>query len=343
MNKTKLSIIVSLLLSITLIVIILKLTINPSTFEHLSTVNIRYEFFVAAGALNILGWFVWGARLRLMSQSIDKNLKLSLVQTTKIIITSNFLACITPSMAGGEPVRIHLLKKEGMTLGGATAAVIGERLLDAVYVLICIPIALFIFKDYIQLSVIRSGVIIGVIVFMIFVVLFFYAIKFPEKTKAALIWLSNKIKGNKSTKIVKKINREVDNFQHSMVFFSGKEKKSLLKGGILTVMIWSVSFLKPSMILLGLGLSPFFIQSYAAQVLLLVIIMMPTLPGSVGVTEVGLVGLYGMLISASLIGVFVILFRLLTYHMNLIVGAFFQYRIFKSVASFSIGKLGEKK
>jgi uncharacterized protein (TIRG00374 family) len=102
----------------------------------------------------------------------------------------------------------------------------------------------------------------------------------------------------------------------------------------------------PSMVLLGLGLPPFFIESYAAQILLLVIIMMPTTPGSSGVAEVGIFGLYGVLIGTgegSLIGVFIILYRFITYHMNLIAGAFFQYRIFKSVASFSMDAIKKEE
>ena len=98
-------------------------------------------------------------------------------------------------------------------------------------------------------------------------------------------------------------------------------------------------FLIPSMILLGLGLPPYFIESYDAQILLLVIIMMPTTPGSAGITEVGIYGLYGVLIgtsSSTLIGVFIVLYRFVTFHMNLIAGGIFQYRIFKSVASFSL-------
>ena len=107
-------------------------------------------------------------------------------------------------------------------------------------------------------------------------------------------------------------------------------------------MFWSVGFLIPSFVLMGLGLPPFFIESYAAQIILLVIIMLPLTPGSSGVAEISLYGLYGVLIGTSpgsLIGVFIILYRLITFHMNLIVGAAFQYRIFKSVASFSLDKL----
>ena len=97
--------------------------------------------------------------------------------------------------------------------------------------------------------------------------------------------------------------------------------------------------------------------------IVIIIIMMPTTPGSPGITELGVAGLYSFIISNALIvhghplvdgvgfnqallaltGVFVVLFRFITYHMNLIVGAFFQYRIFKSVASFSLDMVQKHK
>jgi uncharacterized protein (TIRG00374 family) len=247
-------------------------------------------------------------------------------------------------MAGGEPVRIHLLNKDGMSLGSATAVVLGERLMDAILLLILVPISLFIFKDVINLGFISIGLTVGVIVFFLLLLFFIYAIVRPDKTKAFLISLSKKFsrfskKKDSGSRIIQRINCEVDNFHKSMYSFSGENKKSLILASILTVLFWSSGFLIPSMILLGLGLPPYFVESYTAQVLLIVIIMMPTTPGSSGVAEVGIYGLYGVLIgttSNTLIGVFILLYRFVSFHMNLVTGAFFQYRIFKSVASFSL-------
>ena len=210
-----------------------------------------------------------------------------------------------------------------------------------------VPIALFIFKDVKNLCVVSLGLTIGVIVFILLVLLFIYAIVKPNKTKAFLIYLSQKFrrfskKKETESKIIQRINREVDDFHNSMYCFSGQNKKPIILASFLTILFWSVGFLIPSFILLGLGLPPFFLESYAAQIILLVIIMMPLTPGSSGVAEVSLYGLYGILIGTSsntLIGVFIILYRFISFHMNLIAGAIFQYRIFKSVASFSIDVL----
>jgi len=345
----KLPIIVSLSLSIAIILVILYFTIDAETIQYLSTVSIRYEFFVAAMFLNVMYWVLWGARLKVLSNAVDKNVNISLWESTKIVIANLFLAGITPSMAGGEPVRIHLLNKNGISLGGATASVLGERLLDAIFLLVCVPFALFVFKDRIDIELINIGVTIGILVFITGMLLFLYAIKKPEKTKIFLIWLEKKIsrlfkkgKSSRSKHIVERINREVDNFHNSMMFFLSEGKKTFLLGGFLTVVFWSTGFMIPSLILLGLGFEPFIIESYAAQVLLIIIVMMPTTPGSAGVTEGGAAALYTVLIGQPLIGVFVLLFRFITYHMNLIAGAIFQYKIFKSVASFSVETIKKK-
>ena len=174
MNKTekkqktmKIPVIISITVSLAIILVILFFTIDAKTIDQLSTTRIKYEFFVVAIFLNILYWVLWGARLKVLSNAIDKNVNIGLWASTRIVIANMFLACITPSMAGGEPVRIHLLNKEGMNLGGATAAVLGERLLDAIFILILVPVAFFIFQGVNDLGFIGIGLMIGVIVFIV--------------------------------------------------------------------------------------------------------------------------------------------------------------------------------
>ena len=334
--------------------VILYFTIDAQTIQYLSQVSLRVGFFLffsAAVLLNVLYWIIWGARLKVLSNAIDPKVHISLWEATKIVIANQFLAGITPSVAGGEPVRIYLLNKDGLSTGGATAAVLGERLIDAIFILVLVPISFFVFKNRINTNLISYGLSIGIIVFVTGIVLFALALKYPKKTKALLIRISERLsrlskKKEKSTKLVNRISHEIDNFHNSMILFLTKGKKSFLGAGGLTVLMWSTGFLIPSMILLALGLPPFWVESYAAQALLLIIVMLPTTPGSSGVAELGMAALYGVLLGAShqyLLGVFVLLFRFITYHMNMICGAIFQYRIFKSITSFSLETISKKE
>ena len=130
-----------------------------------------------------------------------------------------------------------------------------------------------------------------------------------------------------------------------MMIFLREKKTIFLASGILTMCMWFSAWLIASFILMGLGLNPFFIESIASQVILIIIIMMPTTPGAAGVTEGSAGGLYYFIIGASnlyILGVFILIFRVITYYMNLMIGAFFQYRAFKSVASFSMDMIEEE-
>jgi len=329
-------------------------TIDAQTMQYLSQVSFRPAFFFFFGVailLNVLYWFIWGARIKVLSGIIDQKIHLRLWESTKIVITNQFLAGITPSLAGGEPVRIYLLNKDGLSTGGATATVFGERLIDTIFILFLVPLGFFVFKDRIDIKLISYGLTIGIIVFVTGIILFALALKYPRKTKDFLMWISVRVsrvskKEERNTKVVDRIGQEIDNFHNSMVLFLTKGKKSFLVAGGLTILTWCTGFMIPSMILLGLGLPPFFVESYAVQALLLIIVMLPTTPGSSGVTELGMAGLYGVLLGASnqyLLGVFVLLFRFITYHMNVLCGAVFQYRIFKSITSFSLETIRKKE
>jgi len=336
----KKSILFSILLSVSIIVILLYYTINDQTINYLKNGNIRYEFFIAAACINIVYWVLWGVRLKLLSNAIDPNFNITLLESTKIVLANLFLANITPSMAGGEPVRIYLLNKKGLHVGGATAATLGERLLDALFFLFCIPFAFFFFGNYITNNFLKIGLYIAVILFILFVILFIYTIRQPEKIKKFIIKIASFLnrfrkKENPSPHILNLISNEVDNFHDSITFFVTKGKKTLLFAGIITALFWMTGWIIPILLLMGLGIEPFILESCAAQILLVLIAMMPTTPGSSGVSETGVAALYGVFINASLLGVFVLLFRFITYHMGLIAGAIFQYKIFKSVASFS--------
>jgi len=343
----KLSIILSVLFSIIIIIILLYFTINAETIHYLSTTPIHYEYFIAAVFVNLIYWVLWGARLKILSNAIDDSFNISLWESTKIVIANLFLANITPSMAGGEPVRIYLLNKDGLNLGGATAAVLGERLLDAVFILIMIPFALFIFGGYITNFYFQIGLSIAIIIFLVFIGVFAYALKYPIRTKYFLVKIAKKIqkitKKETSQYFIERISLEVDNFHNSMIFFLTKGKKTFLYAGIVTALFWITGWTIPILLLLGLDLEPFILESCAAQILIIIISMMPTTPGSSGVSEGGTAALYSVFISSSLVGVFVLLFRFVTYHIGLIAGAIFQYRIFKSVASFSMDRITSKK
>ena len=70
-KTVKLPIIIALSLSIAIIILIFYFTIDANTLSQLGSTQIKYEFFVIAICLNVLYWFLWGARLKVLSNAID--------------------------------------------------------------------------------------------------------------------------------------------------------------------------------------------------------------------------------------------------------------------------------
>jgi len=344
----KIPVLLSLFLSIGIIIVILYFTFDVQTLNYLRSSNIRYEFFLAALGVNFVYLFIWALRQKILADSLDTSIKLPVWESTKIIFANLFLANITPSMAGGEPVRIHLLQKNGLSLGASTAAVFSGRLLDAIFLLISVPFSMWVYRQTVGIESIQIGLTIAIILFLIAVGLLIYAIKNHEKTKAFLIWVNLKInklfKRKKDTHyMIASINKEVDAFHDGMVFFVTKGKLSFLFAFGLTVLFWGVGWIIPFFILLGLGQPPQLFHVIAAQILLIIIVMMPTTPGSAGITEGGMAALYSVFVTTtSIIGIFIVLYRLITYYSGLILGAIFQYRIFKSVVSFSLEAIAKE-
>ena len=160
---------------------------------------------------------------------------------------------------------------------------------------------------------------------------FLYAVARPEKSKKMLSRLFGKIK-KKKVGWIERIEEFVDEFHRGgTLIFKKRNVKGMLTVFLLTATSWFVGFLVPSCILLGLGHKPVVIQSIAAQVLLQIIVMIPTTPGSSGVAELGASALFSSFVNVSILGVFIVLWRFITYYLNIIISGVFQYKVLKSV------------
>lgn len=326
-RNTKL-LILSLIFSIIVIITVLFLTVDENTISYLT--KVQPQFFLLAILLQLLAWFIWGARISLMARMVEPKKRISIKESFTIVIANLFLAAVTPSMAGGEPVRIHLLSKKGFSTGCATAVVLGERVFDAIFILTMVPFALTVFQYIINIREVKIGLIVGIILFIAGVTLFFYAVARPEKSKRMLSRLFGKMR--KRVGWVEKIEGFVDEFHRGgKLIFKKGNSKGIITIFLVTALSWFIGFLVPSCILLGLGHSPVIVQSIAAQILLLIIVMIPTTPGSSGVAELGASALFSSFVNVSILGVFIVLWRFITYYFNIIVSGVFQYKVLKSV------------
>lgn len=332
MNKFGKWLPLSLLISFISIIVVLVFTVDPTTFEIIK--EVKTEYLLLAVALHSFSYVIWGARTQLMSNALGHKTKL--IRCIEIVTSSTFVAALTPSSVGGEPLRVHLLYKENLPVGRASAVVLGERIMDAILMLTFAPFALYIFRDIMQDSRIDTIFAIGQIFMAAILVLLIYTIWKPEKTKSGMHYIVNKITGllgkkseGKHHKLIEQIDHELEQFHESLVTFLKDGRRGLLYGAGCTALFWIIEFTMLPVILLGLNQEPQLLLVYAAQVLLILLIVIPATPGSSGIAELGATTLFSVFVPSSILGIIVVAWRALTFYMNLVVGGIISFKILK--------------
>ncbi|MDD1716935.1 MAG: flippase-like domain-containing protein [Methanoregulaceae archaeon] len=322
---------ISIAFSVAVIVVVIATTFNESTLKHILTLNL---FFLAgAFGLRIASLLFWSARIRSMSLSLGYRVKFS--HAFNLVLANLLAGAITPGQTGGEPVRIHELYRADVKIGDATAVVIMERVLDGIVLTVMGVLAMLLLGRVWQgLSVEVVIIVVIAWVFMIGVIAgLLISARNPQWIKVHLIrllkWLSFKFPGGRFQKMADQADCELDNFFSSMNHFTGKSRRGLFYGTIFTVLFWTSEFLVASLLLMSLGQQPFIAESFLFQLVIAIIMMVPLTPGSSGIAEISASSLYILIVPASILGIFILLWRLLLYYFNIAVGLIASVSIFK--------------
>ncbi|MDY6965165.1 MAG: flippase-like domain-containing protein [Halobacteriota archaeon] len=320
MNSVKRSLLITILISIVSVGLVLWLTMSIDDPIDLSKIDPFY--LLLALSFHVGSWFFWSERMKILVEASGGHL--SFPKSFKILVSCFFAAGITPSEVGGEPVKIYLLTEENMTFGDATAVVVTERFLDVIFLVLISPLGLFIFRD-----LVLSG---GLIVIPIIAVSFFVSvfsllvliIYRPEMVKSISTILFDIVleiwRTERMQRLISRILKEIGSFIDGMWIISRKRSELTLASGC-TVARWLIDLCVAPLILMGLGSEPYFIHSFAAQILLVVLLLAPITPGGSGIAEIGSAAIFSTFVKGAPVGLFVVIFRLITYHVNLIVGA----------------------
>lgn len=315
---------ISFLFSLSVIVIVFITTFNEETITYILTFNL---FFLAlAIGFRLLALTLWGLRIKLMSKSLGY--KVSLPYAVNMVLAGLLAGTITPGQAGGEPVRVHELYRKGLKVGDATALVIMERVLDGIILTLMGVIIMTMTKDIWSTFSTTLLILIGIawICLVSFLLVPFLAIKYPVRMKSVILkvvsWISKKISRTRicPAKIYESADKEIDNFFESITLFVSSAGWGIVAGGVITGAFWISEFMVASVILMGLGLDPYIMLSFFFQILIAIIMMIPITPGSSGITELSTSSLYALIVPAGMLGIFVLLWRFVTFYLNIILG-----------------------
>jgi uncharacterized protein (TIRG00374 family) len=313
---------ISIGFSLLVLVIILFLTINENTIQYIRQIN--PVFLLLAFLTHILTMCFWAFRVQKMSGSLGY--RIGFFYCLNLVFANLLAAAITPAQAGGEPVRVHELYRANVPIGDATAIVIMERVLDGVALAALAAFAMIVLTDQWK----SLGAISEVMVYItwIFVAgclfLFYLAIKRPDVVKKLVNHITGFFtRGWESTRVeelVKRADKEIDNFNEAVKKFMKSAKGGLWWGMLFTLLYWLSEICTASLILLGLAQPPLFLESFVIQLILAILMMLPLTPGSSGIAEAGAYSMYSLFIPVSIVGIFVVIWRVVLYYFNIALG-----------------------
>lgn len=323
----------SLIISTISIAVVLLLTLDKTTVLALK--EIKPIYILAAFCIHILSFILWGLRIQIMTSALGY--KISLTRAYEIVVSGTFVAALTPSSIGGEPLRILLLKQDNMPVGKASAVILGERILDAAFLLLAAPFALYLFSGTLSDPRLKLVIMLGGLFSLATLILMLYALMRPQYVKPAVNglveWLirlfGDRKTGDKLRRLSVSIDKEIDEFHESIYLFATQARSGLIFGIVYTVIYWLVDFCSLSAVLMGLNQPPQILFSFAAQVLLLIIAVAPLTPGSSGIVELAAATLFSVFMPAGIIGIAVIGLRAFTFYTNILVGGFVSFKLLK--------------
>jgi uncharacterized protein (TIRG00374 family) len=313
---------ISIGFSLLVLVIILLLTVNENTVQYLKEIN--PFFLLLAFLIHVLSMCFWALRIQKMTGSLGY--RIGFFYSLNLVFANLLLAAITPSQAGGEPVRIHELYRADVPLGDATAIVIMERVLDGIVLAFLAAFAMIVLADlWKSLGVISQVMVLITWIFVIGCLLLFYlAIKRPDNVKNVVNYIAGFFtRGWEITRVeelIMRADKEIDNFNEAVIKFVKSAKGGLLWGLLFTLLYWISEIFIASLILLGLGQQPLILESFVIQLILAILMMLPLTPGSSGIAEVGATSLYALFIPASIVGIFVVIWRMVLFYFNIALG-----------------------
>jgi uncharacterized protein (TIRG00374 family) len=155
-------------------------------------------------------------------------------------------------------------------------------------------------------------------------ILFYLAIRRPDVMKRvanrAARFFTRKWEPARVTKLLERIEKEIVNFHAAVLKFVRTAKSGLAWGMVFTLLYWVSEIVTASLILMGLGQPPLFFESFVIQLILAILMMLPLTPGSSGIAEIGATSMYALFIPASIVGIFVVIWRIVLYYFNIALG-----------------------
>lgn len=315
-----------LLLGLTIIILIVLLKDDyKAILSALTSMNILY-ILIAIFFFFLYIFF----KAYIFYLTVDDKEKISLKESFKHQVITQFFNGITPFSTGGQPMEIYMTTEHNISGVEATNISIQNFIFYQTALVIYGVLAVgynFMFHIFPKAELLRKLVLLGFLI-NTFVAVALLAILISNTITKKIVYffidILHKIKLIKNKdKTTEKVNKTLDEFHKSATELRNK-RGLFIKGVILNFISLTCLYIIPLFIVMSLGdytsLNPLTTLTSSAYVLLMGSFV--PIPGASGGIEYGFLQFYGNFLSKEVISAVLIVWRFITYYLGVILGAF---------------------
>lgn len=324
MKKTIINILLITLFALATVFIVAKFE-DPTVLSEM-WYRIKYGYLLAAMALMVIYWILDGYLLMNIAEVLPSHIDFK--DSFIISMSVQFFNAITPFASGGQPAMVYLLNKKGMTYGESTALVVLKSLMWQSSLFAVTVLSLFLnyeffisnISGFFPLFILGAVTNIAVILFYCM----FFSNSFMTKVMNGLCNLLGKIGFKKRIeKFKENVNKEIFLMGSAMKEIQN-HKKSLIR--FLLISSVQITAFCSILYFIQLACEPMkanFFDMLASQYMVTMITSLIPSPGAAGGAEgIGYVFFKKFFATSSILAV-VLLWRFITYYLNLLMGGIF--------------------
>lgn len=315
----------SVVISLVTILVIFRLTENENPFADLLRVSAGTLLFAMTMVMS--SWLVDGLRLWVLAKAMGG--RVGYLEAVRISVAGAFMAGVTPSDTGGEPLKVYYLHRGGMSVGQATATITLIAMLHATtrfLLWMVVPIIAFTLGFSLEFTAaVKATLTFGLLIYLVFMALLVASTLWPEAVVhlAIRVFNSSLMKKHVSPALLEKVEatvrRVAEDFREGMIKFRSKGTHVIF-ALLLSIVYWVVVISVPVFLLRQMGSDASAFQIFClSMTVYLVMAYVPT-PGASGGAEVGSAIFFSPFLPAKVLGTFVVVWRVVTYYLTLFAG-----------------------
>jgi len=242
-------------------------------------------------------------------------------------LVGTLVSNITPFYAGGPPAFIYLLSRKGVDVGKSALVLTARMSITAILALLALPVLWLFFGSQVFGSGTWPFTYVLPFLLILILILLIYLYTRPARIENAYFrkcqsWpLRHLLKNDRIRRIWR-----WSLVQGKKLRLSAKELfsfgwQNLLFAGLCAIAYWGAMLTVAPLVLYSLKVTDLYLlQVFTGQLALNILLAFSPTPGGSGAAEIGLASLFLNMVPQTLLALFTLLWRLLTYHFSIIVG-----------------------